>query len=500
MNRAAPVPTAVLGIPLADIDPMLNVLPVPVLIEDFSGARQLLAQWAREGVTDLFAHGCADPQRLQQLAQSVVLLRANRACLDLLGARDLAELVSRIGEIFAPEMRPDFLREMVALWDGATGYAQPTHNYRLDGRRVDVLVKGQLLPGHEADWSRVLVVLDDITALNRASQAHQREAAYAHGLFEHSPVSLWVEDFSEVKSLLDEVRQQGIVDFRTFLGVHPEFVDRCMQAIRVLDVNQQTLTLFGANDKTALLRQTDRIFRDEMRRTFAEQLLDLWKGQLVQQREVINYSLQGDQLHVHLQLAVLDGHQADWDLVVVSLVDITARKKAEAYLEYLGKHDALTKLRNRAFYTDEVNRLQRRGHGAVGIIAIDLNGLKAINDTDGHGAGDSMLRRAGEVLAKAVDPPCTASRTGGDEFVVLLPGADPGSLNATVARIRSLMELNNSYFSGQPMSMSLGAVLCHPGESLEAAAQRADDAMYDDKRRHYQALGLERRTGRKDLA
>ncbi len=487
---------SVLGMPVADVERLLDVLPVPVLLEDFSGARQLIERWVAQGVTDLFGYACADPARLAELAQSVVLVRANRACLDLLGARDLPELVSRIGEVFAPEMRPDFMREMLLLWQGASGYAQPTHNYRLDGQRVDVLVKGQLVPGHEGDWARVLVVLDDITALNRASQAHQHEAQYAKGLFEHSPISLWVEDFSEVKILLDEVRAQGIHDFRTFLGVHPEFVDRCLRAMRVLDVNQQTLTLFGAPDKATLLSQTERIFRDDMRRSFAEQLIDLWQGNLVQQRELINYSLQGEPLNMHLQLAVLDGHLERWDLVVVSLVDITARKKAEAYLEYLGKHDALTKLRNRAFYTDEVNRLQRRGHGAVGIIAIDLNGLKLINDTDGHGAGDAMLRRAGEVLSKAVDSPSTVCRTGGDEFIVLLPTADPGSLNAAVARIRSLMELNNSYFSGQPMSMSIGAVLCHPGEHLEVAAQRADDAMYADKRRHYLALGQERRAGR----
>lgn len=63
------------------------------------------------------------------------------------------------------------------------------------------------------------------------------------------------------------------------------------------------------------------------------------------------------------KLMVLPGHEGDWSLVLVSLIDITARKKAEAYLEYLGKHDALTKLRNRAFYVDELNRISRSVHG-----------------------------------------------------------------------------------------------------------------------------------------
>ena len=62
-----------------------------------------------------------------------------------------------------------------------------------------------------------------------------------------------------------------------------------------------------------------------------------------------------------LQFSVLPGHENDWSLVQVALTDITARKKAEAYLEYLGKHDVLTKLYNRSFYVDELNRLERKG-------------------------------------------------------------------------------------------------------------------------------------------
>ena len=98
-----------------------------------------------------------------------------------------------------------------------------------------------------------------------------------------------------------------------------------------------------------------------MRPQFREQLIDLWQGKLFQQREVVNYSLDGDELHLHLQFSVLPGHENDWSLVQIALTDITARKKAEAYLEFLGKHDVLTKLYNRSFYVDEVNRLERNG-------------------------------------------------------------------------------------------------------------------------------------------
>ncbi len=109
---------------------------------------------------------------------------------------------------------------------------------------------------------------------------------------------------------------------------------------------------------------------------FREQLIDLWDGKLFQLREVVNYALDGTKLHVLLQFSVLPGHERDWSLVQVALTDITARKKAEAYLEYLGTHDVLTKLLNRSFYVDELNRLERKGRSRSRIIIADLNGLK----------------------------------------------------------------------------------------------------------------------------
>ena len=69
--------------------------------------------------------------------------------------------------------------------------------------------------------------LEDYSAL-KMIKANQT-VNYALDLFDYSPVSLWVEDFSGVKHLLDEVRAQGIRDFRVFISVHPEFVGRCMK-------------------------------------------------------------------------------------------------------------------------------------------------------------------------------------------------------------------------------------------------------------------------------
>jgi diguanylate cyclase (GGDEF)-like protein/PAS domain S-box-containing protein len=262
----------------------------------------------------------------------------------------------------------------------------------------------------------------------------------------------------------------------------------------VIDVNRHTLDMFGATDKQALLARLSDVFRDDMQQHFREQLIDLWEGKLFQQREVLNYTLDGSELHVHMQFSVLPGYERDWSLVQVALTDITARKKAEAYLEYLGKHDVLTKLYNRSFYADELARLERKGPHPVTIIIADLNGLKAANDLYGHSVGDALLRRAGEVLNALIEKPHYAARIGGDEFAVLLPGMDETAGEAMIDAIRKLTDVNNQFYPGSPLNFALGAATSRPGERLEAVAKRADLMMFEEKRAfHAREADTERR-------
>ena len=474
-----------------DYQAMFDLGPVSLWLEDYSALRALFDSWRAEGVTDLRAHLAADPARVTACSQCIRIIAVNRRTLTLYEAEDLPQLAANLGRVLRDDMLEAHLDELVQLWEGRPGFHSNSVNYTLTGKRLDIQLKGSILPGHEANWSRVLVAIEDVTEREQARRGLAQSELYARGLFEHSPVSLWVEDFSGVKRLLDEVRALGITDFRTFIDVHSEFVQRCLQQIRVLDVNRHTLTLFAAPDKATLLRRLDDVFRDDMALHFREQLIDLWHGKLFQHREVVNYALSGDELHLHLQFSVLPGRECDWSLVQVALTDITARKKAEAYLEFLGRHDTLTKLYNRGYFVDEMNRLERRGPFPVSIVMIDLNGLKAANDQQGHEAGDALLRRAGEVLGEVVEEGQCAARIGGDEFALLLPGTDARGAGQTMERVQRLIEVNNQFYPGLPLSLSMGAATAARGERLEHASRRADLAMYEAKRAHYAERGNE---------
>ncbi|MEX6506480.1 diguanylate cyclase [Jiella sp. M17.18] len=459
--------------------------PVPLWLEDFSGVKRLMESWRAAGVTEIREHLAEDPDLVEAAARQIRVLDVNQRTLDLFEAASLDELRANIATVFSGDMLETHVDELSQLWEGRTAFTSLAVNYTLGGKRLDVQLKARILPGHEGDWSRVLVCTEDVTEREESRRLLAASEAFAKGLFQHSPISLWVEDFSVVKELMDEVRERGVVDFRTFLDVHPEFVARCMSEIRVIDVNQHTLDLFKAGDRAALLNRLGEVFRDDMEPHFREQLIDLWHGKLFQQREVVNYSLDGELLHVHLQFSVFPGREGDWSLVQVALTDITARKKAEAYLEFLGKHDILTKLYNRSFFVDELNRLERKGPLPVTAIVADLNGLKAVNDTLGHAAGDALLRRAGEVLREGVQKPHCAARIGGDEFVILMPATNEAEGKHMVAELEELIEVNNQFYAGPTLSFSLGLATSLETERLEDTVKRADRRMYEAKRDFY---------------
>lgn len=468
---------------------IFDLAPISMWIEDFSAVASLFEEWKAEGVTDIRLFLLEDPARIAECSRRISVLRVNKKTLELFEASDFDHLRQNISTIFRDDMLETHVNELAALFDGDLIFSSTTVNYTLSGRRLDVQLRGSVLPGSEHTLERVLLTTEDITIREDARRAEAEQRRYAEGVFEHSPVSLWIEDFSRIRSLLHDVRERGIVDFRTFMDVHPEFVRQCMSEIRVIDVNQATLDLFCAPDRMTLLKRLPDIFRDDMETPFREQLVELWNGNLFHHREVVNYALDGSERHILLHFSVFPGHEKDWSLVQVALTDITARKKAEAYLEYLGKHDVLTKLYNRAFYAEEVNRLERKKLRPVSAIIFDLNGLKDANDQLGHEAGDSLLRRFGEILNGAVTLPNHAARIGGDEFAVLMPGADGKAVGAMVETINELLKINNQFYSSAPLRTSYGAATSEPGESIDSLVRRADMLMYEQKRAHYEAAG-----------
>ena len=473
--------------------PFFELSPFAMWLEDYSDIKKQFDIWREQGVQDLFSFLQEDESRILDCARKIKLLKVNSKTLELYQAKDFEHLCQNLHLVFKGDMTKSHIKELVALWNGETHFSNSAVNYTLTGDRLDIQLKGIVLPQHEHDLSLLLITTEDITPYTEACRLEEKSRHLAEARFMYSPTSLWVEDFSRIKTKLDNVRALGIEDFKTFLDVHSDFINECIKDIVVIDVNQATLDLFGAPNKDTLYKNMHKVFAQEMVKTFREQLIELWNGNIHHHREAINYALDGSIRHVLLQFSVFPDYQDDWGMIQVALTDITARKKAENYLEYLGKHDVLTKLYNRAFYTTEINRLERNMLRPVSCIFMDMNGLKEPNDTLGHDVGDNLLQRMGNILNQLVQQTLySACRIGGDEFVVLLPGADEAALQNCLQSLQELLFVDNQFYSHQPLSLSTGYATNKDGERMEDMLKRADMIMYQEKRDYY--LNNNRRT------
>src|SRR6202030_1100569 len=145
--------------------------------------------------------------------------------------------------------------------------------------------------------------------------------------------------------------------------------------------------------------------------------------------------------------------------------------------------DPLTGLNNRRSgeqrLAEEISRAQRHGHPLT-ILALDLDGLKQINDRFGHPAGDELIRSFAERLNKVIRGSDLAVRLGGDEFLVLLPECTPEGVHQVLSRLSGLrVECNGQLVD---VSFSAGWTNFAPSESADELLRRADDALYVNKR------------------
>jgi diguanylate cyclase (GGDEF)-like protein len=139
--------------------------------------------------------------------------------------------------------------------------------------------------------------------------------------------------------------------------------------------------------------------------------------------------------------------------------------------------DALTGVGNRRAFDLCCEREEKRCRDVgqrLSAIQLDLDGLKAINDRHGHGAGDSLIRRAAQTLRQHLRPDAHLARVGGDEFVALLPGCGLAEARQFAERLRSALEAAG-------VQASLGCAERKPHRGLAEALHSADTAMYEDK-------------------
>ena len=325
------------------------------------------------------------------------------------------------------------------------------------------------------------ILADDITQIEKQSNELSTSERRYRGLFEDSPISLWEEDFSAIKQHLDDLKQQGLTDIRSYLEAHPEEVTAWAKQVRIIDVNNATLKLYKAESKSDLVNSLDQIFNEESYKAFQTELQMIAAGQTEFEREVVETTLTGERLIFSVRWSVAPGYEETLARVIISVTDITERTHAKEKLEYSSTHDALTQLYNRSFFKEEFERLEQGEQFPVSVVMVDLDHMKQINDSYGHAVGDELLQRTAKLLLAAFRTNDVVARIGGDEFAVLLPRAKSTLAEQKMLRIKELLVIDNEEKQGIPLSLSIGAATEEQGISLTEILKEADDNMYLEK-------------------
>ncbi|OAS18484.1 GGDEF domain-containing protein [Methylobacterium platani] len=458
--------------PGGDLEAQLfDLAPTSLWLQDLGALKACLDGWRDAGMTDLRDH-LRDPDRLLACQRLIRLVRVNRQTLATYEARDEAELFAHIPAIFNDPQAAAFIEVLCRLWAGATQVRLVTQNRTVPGRVIDVGYAGQLMPGHEADWGRYLISIEDITRREDARSVR------AVDLFAYSPVPTLIRDEGRVAAMLADLREAGVADLAGHLAAHPGWVEAARASRPIVAANAPALALFGVPDREALAVHLAATTPGE---AFVAELLDLWAGREQAGRDVVLPHRDGRDLHLKLHASRLPQPDGAGHLVQVALTDIGANKRTEARLTALSLSDHLTGLRNRAGLAAEIARIEDGRVVPTSVIVADLNGLKATNDRLGHEAGDALIRRFGVILAQAASG--VAARTGGDEFVVLLPRTGPEEAAAVARRIQAVVDAPGPL----PLSASLGVETWTGDGPLGGAIARADARMYAAKRRYHGA-------------
>ncbi|MCJ2009157.1 EAL domain-containing protein [Methylobacterium sp. J-092] len=172
---------------------------------------------------------------------------------------------------------------------------------------------------------------------------------------------------------------------------------------------------------------------------------------------------------------------------VAALRDVTAHRETEERMRHMALHDALTGLPNRALLHDRLNQAlgyAARNHTPFAILACDLDRFKAVNDSFGHPAGDTLLRVVGERMQAVLRSYDTVARLGGDEFAIVVPHlAEPCSADAIANRlIAAVSEPIDLDGRSVEIGVSIGFTVCSDGDvGSDELFKRADIALYEAK-------------------
>jgi len=256
------------------------------------------------------------------------------------------------------------------------------------------------MSGHEDELQSTIKRLEDQLAAMRLAEAALRmsEEEYRK-IFDYAPVSIREEDVSELEAAFEDLRGQGVSDFRRYFDEHPSFLEKAQQLIKIGRLNDATLSLYGAKTREELIGSLKKTLVPESMAVFREELAQFAEGKETFEGENINQTLDGRRIHVLVKIIYLP-KPGKREKVVVCTMDITKEKLAMKALEdeILRNHLILQTALNGFFIADTRGNIKETNLAASRITGYSAEELLNMNLKDIDGC---VLREIGNKKKRA---------------------------------------------------------------------------------------------------
>jgi PAS domain S-box-containing protein len=202
----------------------------------------------------------------------------------------------------------------------------------------------------------ITCISKNVTELKRKVEENENKYKI---IFEHSAIPIWEEDFSLIKDYLDNLKANGITDFRNYFDHHIEEICKVSQLIKIVDINRQTVKYFNFGSKEEIIQHIYTFFKEIPIEIYKNELIALAEGEIYYECEIPTKGLNGEALYLSFFLHVCPGYEHDLSKVLVSFIDITQSKLAELQLkkkneEYKQLNLALALAKEKAEESDQL--------------------------------------------------------------------------------------------------------------------------------------------------
>jgi len=274
------------------------------------------------------------------IIQDNLIKYINQKFLDYLGYK-LEEVQKwQPSELFDKVIHPD-QREEITEYSRQNQLGENTSTFNFEVKMIlkngeirwlDIYSRSIIYEGRPAGMNISIDITDKI---NTEQELKESEEKY-RSLFENSPISLMDQDFSEIKRYIDHLKESGINDFKKYFDNKPEEAIKCMSKAKLVDVNRKALEVYKVSNKEDFVNKMNQFSEgkfDEMTEDAfldnKKEILSLINGNTIYESEIITETFAGDLIALYAKTSIVPGFESTWSKVIVSIIDITERKKAE---------------------------------------------------------------------------------------------------------------------------------------------------------------------------